>query len=58
MTTHVQVLTATLLCAVAALAADAVFRPGQFWPDNNEQPARHHQMICAPMPLAHSRGSA
>ena len=35
MTTRIRVLTATLLCAVAALAADAVFRPGQLWPDNN-----------------------
>ena len=35
MAIRVPILTATLLCAAAALAADAVFRPGQLWPDNN-----------------------
>jgi hypothetical protein len=30
-----RLLTATLLTAAAALSADAVFRPGQLWPDNN-----------------------
>jgi hypothetical protein len=30
-----RLLAATLLTAAAALSADAVFRPGQLWPDNN-----------------------
>ena len=35
MTIRMRLLAATLLCCTAALAADAVFRPGQLWPDNN-----------------------
>ena len=30
-----RLLAATLLIAVAALAAGAAFRPGQLWPDNH-----------------------
>jgi hypothetical protein len=34
MTIRVRAPTATLLCAGAALAADAVFGSGRIWPDN------------------------
>jgi hypothetical protein len=35
MTIRMRLLAATLVYCTAALAADAVFRPGQLWPDNN-----------------------
>jgi hypothetical protein len=35
MKSPVRLLAAILFCAAAVLAADAIFRPGQLWPDNN-----------------------